>query len=349
MKKIMIFTCFLVTSVLFSGCYLLQQGTSLLRYQVRSRPVERILADEHISYETREFLKEVRSILDFAVEHLGLDESRNYSTYVEIDRNYLVALVNAAEALSFTDYTWKFPIVGEVPYKGFFNPEHARREQRRLENKGYDTWISAVNAFSTLGYFRDPLYSFMKGYSSYRLSDLLIHELTHSTIWVKDHVRFNEELAVFIGNRGAELYVREKYGEGSPQHLDIFIQREDRRQFSSDIISLKDRLEHMYSLPLPEQEKLAEKDRIISGFQQQFLETYEQRYDTERYLGFAELEVNNAYISINSVYHSTDDVYRRLFEFASDDLALMIDLLRPLEGTRNDPYRYMEEIMAGNL
>lgn len=335
-----------LVTLLFSGCYVMRQGTSLLRYQMSARPVHRVLQDPGTSEQTREFLLQVEEILDFAMDELGLRESRNYRSYVEIDRNYLAAVVYAAESLSFVRHTWKFPIVGEVPYKGFFNPDHARREAEGLEAQGYDTWISAVTAFSTLGYFRDPLYSFMKHYSTYHIADLIIHELVHSTIWVKDQAGFNEALAVYIGNRGGELFAERTYGADSPEYQAIFDLRQDREQFNRDILELKKLLQEMYSMPIPDEQKLVRKQEIIDSFQKQFHATYEQRYLTQRYLGFAELDVNNAYISIFSLYHPGDDIYERIhMEAAGGDLSRMIELLKPLDGTRDDPYAFMKALL----
>lgn len=345
MKNILIMLSISAGALLLSGCYLVQQGFSLMTHHLSARPVERVFADPTVSEGTRDFLRLVEEILEFSAEQLGLDASRNYTRYVEIDRNYLAAVVNATEELSFRDYTWKYPIVGEVPYKGFFHPRHARREAERLREDGYDPWISAVTAFSTLGYLRDPLYSFMKEYSTYRLADLIIHELTHATLWVKDEARFNEEIATFIGNRGAEQFVKNRYGEQSPQYQEIFERREDRKQFTHDILMLKEKLETLYRQDITDEEKREKKGHTIVEFQETFQKTYESSYQTDRYAGFADIEVNNAYISINSVYHTADDIYQRLYEHTGSCLKTMIDLVRPLDGTRKDPYAYMEQLL----
>ncbi len=335
----------LAAALLTSGCYLLQQGTTLVRHQIQARATERLLADDDISHDTREFFQLVEEILAFSRDEFDLADTKNYTTYVELDRNYLAAVVSAAEELSFTQHIWSFPIVGDVPYKGFYNPEDARREAKNLKEQGYDTWISPVTAFSTLGYFRDPLYSFMKGYSTYRLADLIIHEQTHATIWVRDQARFNEEIATFIGNRGAELFVKKRYGEDSPQYREIFDRRADRRQFIEDMNRLKRQLEQLYAGPLDDEAKRREKQLIITEFQEDFAGSYEQRYLTGQYAGIAEIGLNNAYISISSYYHSEDDIYDRFYAFAGEDPAVMIDLLKPLDGSREDPYAFMETLM----
>jgi len=345
MKSLLLTLSIVMLTLFMSGCYLIRQGISLMGHHLFARPVERVLVDPSASEKTREFLHTVEDILVFAQEELGLDASRNYTRYVEIDRSYLAAVVHAAEEFSFNRHTWSFPIVGEVPYKGFFNPEDARKEAGRLEGRGYDTWISAVTAFSTLGYFRDPLYSYMKSFSTYRLADLIIHELTHATLWVKDQAGFNEEIATFIGNRGAELYVLKHYGEDSDEYQEIFDIREDREQFTQDILKLKHTLEAVYQLEITDEEKQNKKELTISRFQEEFLDSYDASYRTERFRNFADHEINNAYVSIYTMYHTTDDIYDRLHEHTGRDLSRLVELLRPLDGKKTDPYRYMENLL----
>ena len=329
------------------GCYLLIQGTHLVSHQVRAERIERKLADPDISEQTEAFLLLVEDIREFASGDLGLEGTRNYTSYVRTDRDYLVAVVSATQELSFTDHTWWFPITGDVFYKGFFNPKGALREAARLENRGYDTWISKVTAFSSLGYFRTPLYSFMEDYAPSRLADLIIHEQTHETIWVKGQVAFNEELAVFVGNRGAELYIKERYGEDSQEYRDIFDLRHDREQFSLSVAELRGQLDALYRSPLSDDEKRLRKELTINRFQEQYAQTYHERFRTDRYLGFAQIPVNNAYISISSTYFSIRDIYERLYAHAGGDLTAFIDLLRPLDGSREDPYAFMEELLSG--
>ena len=134
----------------------------MLGYLGRAIPLEELATREGATEEDRLFVQRVENIRRFATEELGLRESKNYTRYVALDRNFLAAVVSACAADSFTRHEWWFPVVGRVPYKGFFNVEDARRERARLERKGLDLWIRGVDAFSTLGWFRDPLYSFMR-------------------------------------------------------------------------------------------------------------------------------------------------------------------------------------------
>ena len=199
----------IIVMALCSGCYTVKQGATFLGYLNRAVPLEKLITDDDTpeAEADRLFAHRVMDIRRFAMEELGLAESRNYTRYVQLDRNFLAAVVSASADDSFARHYWRFPVVGRMPYKGFFNVNDARREREKLERRDLDVWVRGVDAFSTLGWFRDPLFSFMKDYSLYHLADLIIHELVHATVFLKNQVQFNEELAQFIGAEGARLYM----------------------------------------------------------------------------------------------------------------------------------------------
>ena len=124
-------------------------------------------------------------------------------------------VVTACEPYDLIPYQWSFPIVGDFSYKGFFEKKKALKEAEYLEKEGYDIDIGEVNAWSTLGWFKDPVMSSMLQKTEGQLASLLIHELTHGTIFVKNDVQFNENLASFIGDKGALLFLKHKYPEDS--------------------------------------------------------------------------------------------------------------------------------------
>ena len=113
----------------------------MLGYLGRAVPLESIAAGEEAPKEDRLFVQRVENIRRFAIEDLGLKESKNYTRYVELDRDYLAAIVSASAKDSFTRHEWWFPVVGRVPYKGFFNVEDARKERKKLEKNDLDVWI----------------------------------------------------------------------------------------------------------------------------------------------------------------------------------------------------------------
>ena len=301
---------------LLSGCYTLKQGAALMGYLSHAVPLEQI--------EDREFVERINDIRRFAMEELGLAMSKNYTRYVELDRGYLAAVVSASAKDSFRRHDWHFPVVGAMPYKGFFNVEDARKERAKLEKKDLDVWIRGVDAFSTLGWFKDPLYSYMREYSAARLADLIIHELVHATVFVKGQVQFNEELAEFIGSEGSRLYIESRYGIDSNEYREIFTSKDEYQKYVAFIQELIAELNILYSSDIEREEKLKEKDRIINAAKERFDAEYESRFSNDNFRGFSEMPVNNAFLELYRLYHSQDNFFAGLYERSGRNLPAFI-------------------------
>jgi predicted aminopeptidase len=304
---------FVFVFLLFSGCYTLKQGAAMLGYLGKAVPLEE-LSRQNAAEDDRRFAERVADIRRFAMEELGLKESKNYTRYVAIDRDYLAAVVSACAPDSFTRHEWHFPVVGTVPYKGFFDPKDAQKEAAKLKAEGLDVWVRGVDAFSTLGWFRDPLYSYMKDYSTYALADLIIHELLHATVFVKGQVEFNEQLAEFVGSTGARLYIESRFGPDSPEYREIGSGAGDREAFQKFVSDLTAELEILYAGNLGREEKLAEKERIIGAARERFVSEYDDLFSGENYRNFAELTVNNAYLDLYRLYHEKDNFFLNLYQ-----------------------------------
>jgi predicted aminopeptidase len=309
----------------------------MLGYLGRAIPLEELEKTDGGAGENARFAERVRDIRRFAMEELGLKESANYTKYVELDRDYLAAVVSAAARDSFTRYEWWFPVVGKVPYKGFFKLEDARRERERLQKKDLDVWVRGVDAFSTLGWFKDPLYSYMRDYSDYQLANLLIHELLHATVYLKGQSQFNEELAEFVGTEGARLYIEKKYGRESPEYLAVFDSEADSRAYIAYLQGLIAELEELYRSPAPREEKLARKAEIISRSQERFRRDYDTLFRGGNYQSFAELPVNNAYLELYRLYYEGSGFYRELYEKSGSSLVRFIAAAKTLKKGEKDP------------
>jgi len=352
-----ILSVFLITVImlLFSGCYTLQQGVSMLSYLNQAVPLEDLVQGGN--NEDRLFAQRVENIRRYAMEDLGLSGSRNYTRYVELDRDYLAAVVSASASDSFTPHTWWFPIVGRVPYKGFFNIEDAMRERDRLESRGLDVWIRRVDAFSTLGWFRDPLYSFMKNYPERRLAELIIHELFHATLFLTNHVQFNEELATFIGIEGSRLYMEKTYGASwqTDSSTEAENAEADFVSFLTFIHSLIADLDAVYKSLISIDEKLRLKDEVISSAQWRFAATYDDIFLTENYRNFSTMPINNAYLGLFNLYYEEDryfyDLYNRASQQMGLDLGSFIEIAKSLNDVhalrrgRGDPRAELEMLI----
>jgi len=334
----------LAVCAMFSGCYTLKQGVTMLGYLNQSVPLEKIAAEE-AAPGSEDFVQRVHDIRRFAAEELGLSMTKNYTRYVQLDRNYLAAVVSASAKDSFNRHEWHFPVVGSVPYKGFFNVEDARKERKKLEKKDLDVWVRPVEAFSTLGWFKDPLYSYMRGYSPARLADLIIHESLHATIFVKGQVSFNEELAEFIGSEGARLYMESRYGADSEEYRAMFESEADQKTLVNFIQTLIAELDALYTSDLDREAILTQKEAIITAAKERFNAEYDNLFSSDNYRGFAELPVNNAYLELYRLYHAPDNFFADLYERSGRNLPAFIAAAKTIK-KKGDPRTQLARALA---
>jgi predicted aminopeptidase len=344
----------LLLTALFSGCYTLTQGITMLGYLGRAIPLEELARREAPAGDAGEspaeeadrvFVERVMDIRRFAMEGLGLRESKNYTRYVELDRDYLAAVVSAADKTSFTRHEWWFPVVGRVPYKGFFNPRDARKERAKLERRDLDVWVRGVDAFSTLGWFRDPLYSYMKKYPVYELADLIIHELLHATVYLKGESQFNEELAEFVGGEGARLYMESRFGTDSAEYRRMLDAKTDGAAYAAFIRGLIAELDALYRSGAAREEKLRQKEEIIRAAQRRFAAEYDALFQGENYRGFEKLPVNNAYLELYRLYYAEDDYLAGFYRRSGGDLPRFIAAARTLRG-KDAPRQELERALG---
>jgi predicted aminopeptidase len=325
---------FAAAMILFSGCYVMRQGVTMLGYLSQAVPLEDIAEEESGGEENRAFVQRIHDIRRFASEELGLASNSNYTKYVELPRDYLAAVVSASEKDSFTRHEWWFPVTGSVPYKGFFDEEDAREEALCLKDKDLDVWIRRVDAFSTLGWFSDPLYSYMKKYPVWRLANLIIHEQLHATVYLKGNSQFNEELAEFVGTEGSRLYMAKTFGEASPEYGAMINEEADSAAYVAFIHGLIAELESLYATRLPREEKLLKKEQIIAAARERFNENYEKLFRRESYRGFLRLPVNNAYLELFRLYYATDDYLKDFYLRSGGGLKAFVEAAKTL---REDP------------
>ncbi|MDR0663136.1 MAG: aminopeptidase [Spirochaetaceae bacterium] len=328
-------------SLFCSGCYTLKQGGIMLNFLSRAVPLETLAAGE--DEQDRDFAELVADIRRFAVTELGLRETKNYTKYVGLDRDFLAAVVSASEKDSFKRHEWRFPIVGSVPYKGFFIVQDARKEAAKLEKKNLDVWIRGVDAFSTLGWFKDPLYSFMRDYTPYRMAELLIHELVHATIFIKDNMQFNEEIAEFIGGEGARLYIEERYGEDGAEMKRMADSETDNAAYVAFIQELIAELDVVYKSNISREQKLEQKEIIIAAAKERFEAEYESRFISENYSNFSKINVNNAYLELYRLYYSGDGRLRELYDETGGNIRAFTAAAKTITRKGGDP---LEQLRA---
>ena len=190
------------------GCYISRAAYEEARILARRTPIERLVASESTPAAERAKLALVLEARTFAADSVRLRPEQSFTRYSRLDRDTLVLVVSAAYPDRLARKTWWFPIVGRFPYKGFFDFPAALRTAEGLRREGFDVSVGASSAFSTLGWFNDPLVSPTLRLDSLALVNTVLHEITHTTFFAKGQVVFNESFASFVGGRGAEWFFR---------------------------------------------------------------------------------------------------------------------------------------------
>ena len=212
------FGLLLVASIL-GGCqfgYYWHLFRGQARIVLGSRDLSSILDGPGLDDAAVEKLMLVGQLRRFASERAGLETGSNYTRFYDTGGGPVSWNLSASPADRFEPYLWAFPVVGRVPYKGYFDRIRGQAERDQLSAAGYDVLLRPVSAYSTLGFFPDPVLSSMLAYPLDSLADLLLHELTHATVYAAGHTEFNESLATFVGRSGSLLFLADRYGDQAP-------------------------------------------------------------------------------------------------------------------------------------
>ena len=217
--------------------YGLLQARGQLMVLGDAREVSELLEDPKISLDMKKGLRQVGEIKGFANDKLRMEAEGLYETMYDQNGKDILWNLSACKPFDIEEKVWTFPIVGEVSYKGFFDLAKARLEEAQLKEQGYDARIRPVSAWSTLGWFDDPILSKTLDRDPGSFAELLIHEITHTHIFYRDSIRFNENLASFIGEQGAILFLKDKYGSESQELMSYLAKQGDDRLFTNHCLN----------------------------------------------------------------------------------------------------------------
>jgi predicted aminopeptidase len=213
------------------------------RLLLAREPIDSVLTDPETPIEIRERLELVRSAREFATG-LGLDVGGQYTSFVAWPGDRIVTTVVATRPREVTPAGFWFPIIGELPYKGFFDPQRAASETARLRDDGLDVCEFGVRAYSTLGWLNDPITGPMLRRESGELLETILHELVHATVYVSDHVDFNEGVASFIGQEGSVLFYQQAGEPDKAQQRRSEVS--DNRRISAELLLLREEVSTLY-------------------------------------------------------------------------------------------------------
>lgn len=326
-------------ALLLSGCtgvgYYSQAVMGQWRILVDRSPIDEVLADPSQPAELQTQLTIVRRVLEFAAQTVGIDAEGRYQTYVDLDRPSVVWNVFAAAPDTVVGEQWCYPIVGCAPYRGYFKESAARAFANRLEGRGLETYVSGVAAYSTLGWFEDPVLSTFVNWPEPDLAALLLHELAHGVVWLDGDVAFNESFATAVAEFALEAYYAVD-GRGAEYRLWL-----DRR---ADWARMKERLLSLRSALVDAYANGQTGEGLYTDFQAHYRRDRpvlgNGRFDK---LVFKDL--NNAYLVSLSAYESLVPAFRCLFRRSADWSEFFAEVDSVAELTRTERRIYFERCL----
>ena len=314
--------------------YLTRAGIEETRILQARRPIADLARKPTTNAELRGQLQLVLDTRDYAAT-LGLAAKQTYTTYADVGRDTLLLNLSAAPKNCICPYTWKYPIVGRIPYKGFFDPRAARREADRLAARGYDIYLRPAAAFSTLGWFNDPLLSTALTPDSVELAALVFHEIAHNSLYVRSATPFNESFAQLVAYRAAEHFFQSRGDSTAARHASD--RWHDEIVLGEYYDSLVGRLNRLYgSHPSPE--ALESGRWAAAAWARAQLEgPVGAQLRTYRLGPLAKRPVNNAQLVGARIYRTRLDLFDRWYEQNGRDVGKSVAALRELmAGTEGD-------------
>jgi predicted aminopeptidase len=335
-----------VSTSLLTGCqmgYYFSSAYHQVSLLSSGVPVQKALLDPKIPEETKGRLRLAHKVRQFNETDLKLKQTKNFTKFVQLDRPYVTYVVSASPKWELKHHLWKFPVVGKMPYKGFFIESDAQEEAALLKSKNLDTHLRGVSAYSTLGWFNDPILSSMFNYKDFDLVNTLIHETVHTTIFIKNSADFNERMAVFLGNKGMELFYIKEEGPDSPTLNQVYAENHDDKLFSDFISREIEDLKDWYKNQTAQNEDL--RQTRIKEIQTRFVSQIEPQMKSTSYSKFRDLNLNNARLMLYKTYMQDLSDFEKLYDQVGRDFSKFIEACRKLE-SHPKPEEGLKELIS---
>ncbi len=294
----------------------------------KRRPMEEVLNDPATTPQTRQQLQLVRRLRDFASHELGLPDNRSYRTYADLERPFVVWNVFATPELSLEPKQWCFVFAGCVSYRGYFARDKAEKFAAVLKQDGHDIYVGGVPAYSTLGWFNDPLLNTFIHRTEADLAGLLFHELAHQVVYVGGDSAFNESFATVVELEGVKRWFER---HGTAQQAEAYRQKIRRReQFTALVLKHKTHLAEVYTLSKSDAEKRAAKRRILDELRMDYAALKTGWNGHADYDKWFEQDLNNAHLAAIGMYHRHVAAFQKLLARQGGDLTAFYRVVKEM-------------------
>ena len=345
-KTVSFFTLGLL--IFCGGCsdigYYWQAASGHLELLSRKQNIQELINSPNTEPELKRKLNLVKSVRKFAIQQLDIPENEGYSGFVELDRPYVTMVVTAAPKLELKAHKWCYWFIGCQEYRGYFDQEQAIIFAEELQRQELDVSISQVTAYSTLGwlnkswmpdFFSDPVLSTFLRRNDAELITVLIHELAHQVVYVRDDTSFNESFAVFVEQEGLRQFINHSdekvvFDKGRLELYKWYMKAsKDRKLFMRIINSAIDDLEKLFSSKITNAEKLQKKQKLFDELRENY-QTFKDEFRVLSYDNWFKKDLNNTHLLGVKRYHSKVEQFKRLFVQQGKDWKKFLKVVREL-------------------
>jgi predicted aminopeptidase len=314
--RLLLLVCCTFTSACTTVSYYAQSISGQVEIFIKQRPIAEIIRAETTDPMLKQKLSEIESILDFAHQHLGLPDNGSYRKFADLRRRFVVWNVFAAPELSLQAKQWCYLIVGCMTYRGYFNEQAANTYARSLQDSGWEVYVGGVSAYSTLGWFRDPVMNTMLNRETWELARLLFHELAHQRLYIANDTDFNEAFADTVAIIGLEMWLQNR-----PASLKETVDRQLQleQEFIDLVLATREELAVIYSSQLSDADKRSAKSTRLKQLKFDYRQLTHNQDQENPYATWID-NVNNARLSALSAYRTLVPDMLQAYENKGSDL-----------------------------
>jgi predicted aminopeptidase len=333
------------------------------QYQIfaHQKAIDKLIADPDTPARLRGQLELLQKFRAFAASELKLPVDDHYRKYADVHRPYVVWNVQAAPRFSLQPKTWWYPVVGSLEYRGYFSESGATNCARRLRAKGYDVYVDGVEAYSTLGWFKDPVLNTFIFNREADLAETIFHELGHQRVFAHGDTDFNEAFATTVGQEGARRWLRAQGNTNAWEAYRVSLQRHD--QFVHLILGTRAKLETIYGdtrdksgkiqaareSPAPPDKVREDKERVFTDLRRDYARLKEEWNGANGYDDWFAHELNNAQLNTIANYYDFVPGFERLLQANGGDLEKFYDAVERLaKMSQEERHQRLRELAKGD-
>ncbi len=311
-----------------STTYYLQSVNGHIDVLMRKQPISEVLASKDTDEILQEKLEMVIDIRRFASEHLALPNNDSYTEYADLDRDFVIWNVFATPELSLEPRQWCFLFVGCLNYRGHYSNEAAIKYAEELEAQGYDVFVGGVTAYSTLGWFDDPVLNTMLRRDEFYLANVIFHELAHQKLYLKNDTAFNEAFAETVAQTGVKQWLDLRGSDSATKRLSD--KQSDKILFVNLVLKYREKLEINYNSNSPTDEKRAIKELLLNQLVEEYEALYQEKDNKGQYLSWLSSGLNNAKLVTVITYQNYVAGFLALFHYVGENHQKFYDLVAKL-------------------